>query len=155
MLKELGGFDSFIRIRRHFNIFTIGLQCKGHEFGLTSGHRYTNSEIYKLHICTCTVMNTWREEIVPWKTLALIWLQTFLRLGQHTLFGDVTWPQPAIFFLLRCAQWIVGKSHKVWAEYLEVFGNVTRKPEGGGLKDSPPPEIGLNAFSLKCLKIWP
>ena len=27
-------------------------------------------------------MKTWREEIDPWKTLALAWLQTFLRLGQ-------------------------------------------------------------------------
>ena len=57
---------------------------------------------------TGTVMTTWREEIVPWKTLGLTSLQIFLRWGQQTRSSDLTSPDQ-VFFFLKCAQWIVRK----------------------------------------------
>ena len=62
--ERMGWFWLVYTKQEAFQYFPIGLQCKGHESGLTSGHRYTNSEIYKLHILVSgTLAKTWREDI--------------------------------------------------------------------------------------------
>ena len=48
--ERIGWFWLAYTKQEAFQYFPIGLQCKGHESGLISGHRYKNSEIYKLHI---------------------------------------------------------------------------------------------------------
>ena len=61
---------------------------------------------------------------------------------------DLTWPGQ--FFLAKCAQWMFGKSHQVWAFYLEAFGNGTRKTWGGP-KRPPPARNRVNPLPLSLL----
>ena len=49
--ERIGWFWLAYTKQEAFQYFPIGLQCKGHESGLTSGHRYKNSAIYNaMHI---------------------------------------------------------------------------------------------------------
>ena len=82
-------------------------------------------------------MNTWREEIVPWKTLALTWLQTFLRWVQQIRSGDLTWPDR--HFFLKCAQWSQEKSPSVsWiSRGVWQWHNKSLKWPKGGPKRPP------------------
>ena len=99
-------------------------------------------------------MNTWREETAAWKKNSssdLTWLQTFLRWGYQTRSGDLTWPDSAFFFM-KYAHWIVRKSHQVWAENLEAFGNGTRKNLKGALK--PPPARNRVKLAQGCAGKW-
>ena len=48
--EKIGWFWLAYTKQEAFQYFPIGLQCKGHESGLTSGHRYKNSEKYLLRI---------------------------------------------------------------------------------------------------------
>ena len=59
-------------------------------------------------------------------------ISKLLEVGSWNLlwWPDLTWHGQ--FCLPKCAQWMVGKSHQVWARYLQAFGNGTKKPEGGG-----------------------
>ena len=98
--ERIGWFWLVYTKQDAFQYFTIGFQCKGHESG---GWPDLRSEIYKLWDIkiapTCTLTKTWREEIDQSKTLALAWLQAFLRWAS----GDLTWPDPATFFVKMCA----------------------------------------------------
>ena len=48
--ERIGWFCLVYTTQEAFQYFPIGWQRKGHESGLTSDHRYENSEIYNLHI---------------------------------------------------------------------------------------------------------
>ena len=95
-------------------------------------------------------MTTWREEIDPWKTLALAWLQTFLRWGQQTASGDLTWPDPVNFFFCEnvrneCLENVI----KYEMSILRRLAMAQEKPEGGGGEKAPPPGIGLRILKTK------
>ena len=94
-----------------------------------------------------TLMKIWREEIDPWKTLALAWSQTFSEVGStnRLWWPDLTWPGQ--FFLSKCAQWMFGRSHQVWAFYFAAFGNGTRKTWGGGGRPPPPARNRVNIMT--------
>ena len=159
ILKELGGFDSFTRSRAHKRISIFSHRLVMQRSWIWPDLR---SQIYKLWdiqiVHGGTLIKTWRAEIdpYPWKTLALAWFQTFLRWGQQTASSDLNWPDPVFFFFLsKCAQWMFGKSHQVWAFYLAAFGNGTRKNLRGGLKDPPPHSPVRNMVKSRSMQNEP
>ena len=99
-------------------------------------------QVTDIKILRCASCTYWHpnENLKRWncfvKTVALVWLQTFLRWGQQTRFGDLIWHDLA-FLLPECAQWIFRKSHLVWARYLQRLRNGTRKTWRGPFRPLP------------------
>ena len=81
----------------------------------------------------------------PTWPVAMAWLQTFLKEGQLTWPGDLSWPCFKNF--PECRQWMSLKSQKVSARYLQPFGNGTRKTWGELL--NPPPRMGLRVGAIR------
>ena len=82
-------------------------------------------------------MNIWREEIIPWNNSSSDVIVNFSEVGSANppWWPDLTWR--INFFLLKCAKWVVRKSHQVWGEWLAAFGNDTSKTWRGPKRPTP------------------
>ena len=140
--ESIGWFWLVYTKQEAFQYFPIGLQFKGHKSGLTSGHRYKNFEIYKLHILV-PLLKPKEKRLISQK-LALVWLQTFLRWGQQTASGGLTWPDPATFFVKICAMNVKEKSPSMSFQSCDVWQWHKKNLKGGGGLKAPPARNRVN-----------